>query len=408
MKLWRARFAIPVSGGSHAVREEDFYLPEASDVREQLRSQGCWPISITERQAPLFEWMEVRTRAWQLQLLRALRFQAATASAGTALLSIIEGERDARRRLAFLPTRTVLKGGGTFSDALRELRLFDAATMAIITAGERAGDLKGVIGHAIEHIEEKGKQIRAVKAALGWLSFDIFSVISSVWSTQFGFIPYLRKSGIQSEDPAAIEKFTTALNRVSNINIFLIVLTTAATVGAVTLVILFWQNRDKPDHPVQRLMMRIPLFSTYLCDVALADSCKLMARLLRGFVPLTDAINILAASAIEPSTRLYWTLCAKRLMSGAPVSRALALPPLHKFECDQIASIQSVDQLAEVYEAIASERALDSKTSQRKIVMAGIVILAIMFAAVVLTMIYLLMVQNQGLLQSVDEMRGAN
>ena len=155
MKLFHAKYA-QMRHGSVNVLEDDFYLPDQHAVRRQLRSNGFYPINIREQKPPLFEWADVRSRAWQIQLLRALRFQGATASAGTALLNIIEGESDPKRRLAFLPTRTVLKGGGAFSDALRELRLLDAATMAIITAGERAGDLKGVIQHAIEHTEEKG------------------------------------------------------------------------------------------------------------------------------------------------------------------------------------------------------------------------------------------------------------
>ena len=213
MKLFHARYAQPQPGGAVKVHEEDFYLPDQTAVRRQLRNKGYWPIEIREQKPPMFEWLDVRSRAWQLQLLRALRFQSATASAGTALLNIIEGEHDPRRRMAFLPTRTVLKGGGSFSDALRELRLMDAATMAIITAGERAGDLKGVIQHAIEHTEEKGKQYKTVIAALSWLSFDISNIVGAVWGAQFGFIPYLKSQGIKSTDPAAIERFNHAIPR---------------------------------------------------------------------------------------------------------------------------------------------------------------------------------------------------
>ena len=207
MKLFHARFAQPQAGGAVIVHEDDFYLPDQHAVRRQLRNKGYWPITIREQKPPMFEWLDVRSRTWQLQLLRALRFQSATASAGTALLNIIEGEQDPARRLAFLPTRTVLKGGGSFSEALRALRLMDAATMAIITAGERAGDLKGVIQHAIEHTEEKGKQYKTVIAALSWLSFDISNIIGAVWGAQFGFIPYLKNQGIKSTDPKAIEQF---------------------------------------------------------------------------------------------------------------------------------------------------------------------------------------------------------
>src|SRR5580704_17871669 len=225
MKLFHARYVQSQSRAAK-VLEDDFYLPDMRAVRRQLRNRGYWPISIREQKPPLFEWMDVRSRAWQIQLLRALRFQSHTASAGTALLNIIEGESDPKRRIAFLPTRTVLKGGGAFSDALRELRLLDAATTAIITAGERAGDLKGVIQHAIEHTEEKGKQAKVVITALSWLSFDITNIIGAIWGAQFGFIPYLKSQGMKSTDPAAIERFNSAIKIATWVNGTLLVLIT--------------------------------------------------------------------------------------------------------------------------------------------------------------------------------------
>src|ERR1700744_1291988 len=218
MKIYHARFAQPQPGGAVIVHEDDFYFPDQTAVRRTLRNKGYWPIDIREMKPAMFEWLDVRSRAWQLQLFRALRFQSPTVSAGTALLNIIEGEQDPARRLAFLPTRTVLKGGGSFSEALKSLRLMDAATMAIITAGERAGDLKGVIQHAIEHTEEKGKQYKTVIAALSWLSFDISKIIVAVWGAQFGFIPYLKSQGMKSTDPAAVERFDTAIKTATWIN----------------------------------------------------------------------------------------------------------------------------------------------------------------------------------------------
>src|SRR5580704_403487 len=230
MKLFHARYAQPQPGGAVSVLEDDFYLPDQHSVRRQLRNKGYWPIEIREQKPPMFEWMDIRSRVWQLQLLRALRFQSATASTGTALLNIIESEQDPRRRMAFLPTRTVLKGGGSFSDALRQLRLMDAATMAIITAGERAGDLKGVIQHAIEHTEEKGKQYKTVMAALSWLSFDIINIIGAIWGAQFGFIPYLKGQGVKSTDPAAIERFNQGIKIATWVNGTLLVLITGVII----------------------------------------------------------------------------------------------------------------------------------------------------------------------------------
>lgn len=387
------------------VEEDDFYMPDRRSVRRMLKGKGLYPIDMWEQKPPMFEWMDVRSRDWQLQLLRALRFQTASTSAGTALLNIIEGEQDPARQLAFLPTRTVLKGGGSFSEALKELKLMDAATMAIITAGERAGDLKGVIQHAIEHVEEKGRQYKAIIAALGWLSFDIINIIGALWGAQFGFIPYLKEQGIKSGDQAAIAKFERSIEIVSWINGSLIVITTVIIAGSVALFGSYWLNRHKSDHFAAKMMMKVPLISDYLKNSSLEDTCKLMTRLLRGKVPLAEAIEIISESTVEPATVTYWKDCQKRVMSGVDPSRALGRWPLSRAEKDQIATIQSVDQLGEVYESIAAERKFMAKTDQRKIVVFGIITMMLLFGATVLTMIYLLMIQNSGFLENINQMR---
>lgn len=405
MKLYHAKYVQPLPGGIIAVREEDFYLPDVAAVRRTLRNRGLWPIRILEQKPQLLEWMDVRTRGWQLQLLRALRFQSATTSAGTAFLNIIEGEADPRRRLAFLPSRTVLKGGGSFSEALKALKLMDAATLAIIIAGERAGDLKGVIPHAIQHVEEKGKQYKAVTAALGWLAFDIVNVLSALWGAQFGFIPYLRENSPKNAKPEAIAEMERAIGLASTINMSLIILTSLMIAGGVALAVAFWANRHKPDHFAARMVMKVPLFGEYFRNAALFDSTRLMARLLRGKVPLDEGLRIIIETTIEPSARSYWQECRNRVMAGVEPARALARWPLTKGERDQVMTVQSADQLTEVYASIAEERQLMTKTTQRRIVVGGIACLMILFGAVVLTMIYLLMIQNTGFMDGLQGLR---
>lgn len=399
MKLFHAKYA-QLRHDYVTIMEDDFYLPDRHSVRRHLRSKGFFPVQIYEQKPSWLEWAEVRSRAWQMQLLRALRFQGATASAGTALLNIIEGETDSKRQLAFLPTRTVLKGGGSFSEALRALRLFDAATMAIITAGERAGDLKGVIQHAIEHTEEKGKQTKVVVTALSWLSFDIVNIVGTVWGAQFGFIPYLKSQGMKTTDPEALQHFERAIKIASTVNMTLLVAITGLIIGGAVFVALYWFNRHKPDHFTAKILMKAPIMSSYLRNSAMKESFKLMQRLLNGKVPLADALDILIESVHEPSCALYWRECKGRIMAGSEPSRSLARWPLTKGERDQIVTVQSASQLSEVFAAIAEERGLMAKADQRRLALSGIMMMMVLAGATVLSMIYLLMVQNQSFLDS--------
>jgi len=404
MKLFHAKYA-QLRHGTVNLIEDDFYLPDEHAVRRHLHNNGYYAVDIRERKKALLEWADVRSREWQIQLLRALRFHGATTSAGTALMNIIEGETDAKKRLAFLPTRTVLKGGGSFSEALKALRLFDAATMAIITAGERAGDLKGVIQHAIEHTEQKGKQLKVVVSALSWLSFDIVNIVGTVWGAQFGFIPYLKNQGVKSTDPEVVARFDRAINIATWVNTTLLILITGLLVGITIFVMVYFANRHKPDHFTSKVLMNAPIMSSYLRNSSMKDSCKLMQRLLLGKVPLAEALDIILDSVNEPSCKLYWRESKQRIMAGADPSRALSRWPLTRGERDQIMTIQSVEQLSEVYGAIAEERQLMAKGDQRRLALSGIILMMVLAGATILTMIYLLMVQNQGFLDSLSELR---
>ena len=277
--------------------------------------------------------------------------------------------------------------------------------MAIITAGERAGDLKGVIQHAIEHTEEKGKQTKVIITALSWLSFDIVNIIGTIWGAQFGFIPYLKNQGPKGTDPDSVEKFTRAINIATWVNMTLLIVVSSIVLGGLIFVALYWANRQKPDHFTSKFMMKAPVMSSYLRNVSMKESCKLMQRLLYGKVPLADALDIITESVHEPSCRLYWTESKSRIMAGVDPSRALSRWPLLKGERDQIMTIQSVDQLAEVYTAIAEERGLMAKADQRRLAILGVVTMMGLAGATVLVMIYLLMVQNDSFLDSLKGLR---
>ena len=93
-------------------------------------------------------------------------------------------------------------------------------------------------------------------------------------------------------------------------------------------------------------------------------------------------------------------------MAGIEPARALARWPLVKAEQDQILTVQSVDQLSEVYESIAEERMLMAKADQRRLIKLGIFSMMVLAGVTVLTTIYLLMLQNQGFLNSLKDLRG--
>lgn len=398
MKLWQAKFMVPLPEGGHRMDEELFYVSSDRDVRRILRDRGLFPIRIRERREALITFNNVRTKRWQMQLLKALRFQAGRVSAGTALLEIAESESDRERQVAFLPCRSVLKSGGSFSAAVKSLRLFDAATLAILMAGDKTGNLKDVIDHALQHIEQKAKQARVLYTALGWLAFDIISVLGSLVSMHFWYIPFLRETGVQTSDPQKKAEFVEKLNLAENINMGLMGLSFAICALGIYLATAFWVNRDKRDHFAARIIKKVPLIGSYLSLSSLTDSGMTVARLLRGRVPLDEALKIAKDASLALEIREYWTTCLARVHAGVKPQSALAAPPLKKVEQNQLKSFTTMDQLAEVYEAIAEEKQYEAKSVQRRIVIGGIMLLGGVFGAVVMLMLWLVFLQNEGIL----------
>src|SRR5579859_3261566 len=356
MKLWTVQYAVGEVGGTFRVVDDDFYLSSEAEVRKRLVALGCFPISIKQRRKPLIEWWDVRSRKWQLQLLRALRFQSARISAGTALMRIIEDEPDGRRRLAFLPTRAVLLGGGSFAQALRELELFDSATLAIILAGEKAGDLKGVIAHAIEHIEEKAKQVRVIRSGLLWFVFDILSIVSTIFSIHFQFIPYLRRNMAENPDPVRAARLESAINlaNVVNSGVMLVTLGVGIFAGWVYLKYRFrGKSRSKLG---QKLLLQIPFVTSYLRNAGLADSCGVFSRLVEAQVPVVDALALTAETCFEPMVLSYWRDAHASILGGLQPQKALARAPMRKTEQDQLLSYQTTEDLVGVMKSVAEER----------------------------------------------------
>jgi hypothetical protein len=80
------------------------------------------------------------------------------------------------------PAREALARGLGIIDALKALNLFDHGTLAILAGSERANRLVEGIPHAIHSITQKRKNARAIMGTMGWLAFDVFSIVSSLWA----------------------------------------------------------------------------------------------------------------------------------------------------------------------------------------------------------------------------------
>ncbi len=181
MQQWVAEIAYESSGGAKKVTES-FYLPTEEDVRYEVARKGGYALLIRPHSRTPIERLLARSTWWQVQLLRGIMFRSTSVSSpGVALWKIIEAETNPQRQNILAPAREALSRGLGVIDALKALNIFDHGTIAILAGSEKANKLQEGIPHAIQSITQKKKNNRAIMGTLGWLGFDVITIVQSLY-----------------------------------------------------------------------------------------------------------------------------------------------------------------------------------------------------------------------------------
>ena len=399
MQQWVAEIAFETTSGPRRVTES-FYLPSIDDVRAEIAKRGGFAIAIRPHQRSTLERLLARSSWWQVQLLRGIQFRSISTSPGVALWKIIQAETNPRRQNILAPAREALSRGLGVIDALKALNIFDHGTIAILAGSERANRLIEGIPHAIHSITQKRKNARAIMGTMGWLAFDVFTIVSSLWAGKDMVLKWFRDN--PPTEPEELEKFNLVVGRLGLTWDVLIYSSVGMGVFMGWCALSYWLNRGKRDWPTARVVRRIPLIGAYLRDLAFADSMSAAARMLQGLVPINDTLEQSAEASSAPEVALYWQESLRDLSRGVSLGAALDRAPLTRNERLELASLSDLGQVATVMMSIAEMRSAAAKTKHSLIVWLAFAITGLFLAIAFGSAIYALTVMNM----SMDSMMG--
>lgn len=399
MQQWVAEIAYETTSGPKRVTES-FYMPSVDDVRNEVKKRGGFVLAIRPHERSPIERILARSTWWQVQLLRGIQFRSISQSPGVALWKIIQAETNPRRQNILAPAREALARGLGVIDALKALNIFDHGTLAILAGSERANRLVEGIPHAIHSITQKRKNSRAIMGTMGWLAFDVFSIVSSLWSGKDMVLGWFRDN--PPTDPEELEKFTVVVGRLELTWDVLIWFSVGMGVFMAWCAFSFWMNRGKKDWPTAKIVRKIPLIGAYLRDLAFTDSMSAAARMLRGMVPINDTLEQSAEASSAPDVTKYWEESMKDLGRGVSLGSALDRAPLTRSERLELASLSDLGQVATVMESIAEMRAQAAKTKHSLIVWLAFALTGVFLAIAFGSAIFALTVMNM----SMDSMMG--
>ncbi len=400
MQQWIAEIAYESISGPKKVKES-FYLPTEDDVRQAVIKRGGYVLNIRPHERSPLERLLARSTWWQVQLLRGIMFRSTSVSSpGVALWKIIEAETNPMRQNILAPAREALSRGLGVIDALKALRIFDHGTIAILAGSEKANKLQEGIPHAIQSITQKKKNARAIMGTMGWLGFDVVTIVQSLFWGKGMVLGWFR--GNAPQDPVELENYNRVVDNLALTWEILIYFSFFIGIFMAWAIFSFFINKGKTDWPTARVVRKIPLIGAYLRDLGFSDSMMAASRMLKGLVPINDVLTQASQSTTSPEVSMYWNTANEDLFRGISLGNALDRAPLTRSERLELASLSDLDQVATILESISEMRTAAAKTKHSLIVWLAFALTGVFLVIAFGSAIYALTVMNM----SMDSMMG--
>lgn len=345
-------------------------LPAISEdgALQQVISRGHIPVSARV----VRQLVNHITGDYKIKFMMSILFSVqAGASVGAAMERTIESEAwPLRGQLD--PALRLLRSGATFSEAITLLGMYDETTLAILAAGEHTGTMPQSLATALNHLQSKGAATGLLKGAVGMILLDVGMAMSSSLSAVFMLLPQAEKQGIQSKDPAVLERWNSAIDLGYLSNWILL----AGAIIALVVSFIAWAGYEYGTQGfrerVEVFLRRLSFLGNALIHDAVSVSTSIVSHLLKGGVLFTSAIEIGSRTVRLPVVKHYWTNVLSMVMGGAPVSAALSREPLTSAERRVVAAHTNSLQLAEAFSQISEYRKIQAAKANKHFIFAGL------------------------------------
>ncbi len=350
-------YLVQFTDSSGGTGELSLTAPSLPALAHRLRSEGC----TLSRVVPLRPDRRLRRYARSVsegELCTLYRQLATMLGNGVALPTAVElqareTQNPVFRALLLDVTRT-LQGGGAFSHALEAYpQLFSPLHTRLLEAAEIGGHLPAVLRDLAEYTERAGQASLRIRTALVYPqvvgAFTLALLALSFALIQPNFFALYKELGLKDEQlPLA----TRALQFFGGAVCPLLALVVpGAALGT------WWairrRERQSPFHWAH-LRTRIPVIGVLWENLALLRLTRLLAVLLRGGVPLLDALRLAGQGAESPLLQAAMWDAIPRVAAGESLAASFAhagiLPPTF---IGQVAAAESGSDLPGALDRLA-------------------------------------------------------
>jgi type IV pilus assembly protein PilC len=245
--------------------------------------------------------------------------------AGLPILKALDllAERAAAPRIrpVLLDVRDRVREGSTLSEALEKQGMFPKVYITAVLAGEKSGNLTGVLDYFIAYQRISAGAKKKLVAALVYPAILITVASGVVTYLVTSVVPKFAQlyADMSLQLPPATQLLValTVTYRIYFMAFFLAVLGTIAF-------LFLWSRTDAGGVAVDRLKLKIPFLGDTWIKFQVAQLCRTLSTLLQGGTPLVTALATSADAVSSPLLSGDIIKASKRVSEGQSLHAALA------------------------------------------------------------------------------------
>jgi type IV pilus assembly protein PilC len=289
-----AEFLCKVADGSGRVFQHVEPAESIAEARQKLSDRGLFVYNVRPRAGVLGQaFGGQRQKGVDVNEFLVFNQQFNTLiKAGIPILKALDllSERAAAQKLRPVlgEVRRLVREGTTLSDALEQQGVFPKVYTVSILAGEKSGNLSGVLEYYIAY-QRVTTGFR--KKLISTLIYPIILICAAT-----GIVTYLVSSVIP-KFAGLYNDLNITLPQATRILLAVTVTYRPYLLGAIGLIVVFaigsfaWAQSEQGGLAMERIRMRLPLIGITLTKFQFAQFCRTLSTLLAGGTPLVQAME---------------------------------------------------------------------------------------------------------------------
>jgi len=362
-----AEFVCKVGDTTGRISQQLETAQSEAEARQKLGERGYYVYSVRNHFDIVGQFTRVRNdrRIRQDDFLIFNQQFNTLVKAGLPILKALDmlAERAASQRLrpVLIEVRDRVRNGAMLSEAMEAQGAFPPVYVTVISAGERSGNLSGVLDQYISYLRTStGFRNRLITTMIYPTVLVSFAVLVVTYFITYALPQY---ASLYKELDVQLPVATQILLKVAlPLRSYFIVMIGAFIVAGI--LIFLWTRSDTGALAIDRLKPKIPIMGDIWLKAQIAQSMRTLSTLIAGGSPLVPALRTAAAAIGSRLISTSVAQAADRVKEGQTLHASLAetglVPPLalEMIEVGEAsgALTQMLTSVAEFYEEEVNTR----------------------------------------------------